>query len=188
MLKKPFRQLFRQRRNGLDRRSERSIALCNRLTDMSCYHTAQVIHCYLPIQTEVDTLPLIANALDSGKHVVVPVVRGESLVHTRLVSLHPDDMESDTWGIPCPRQIVAIEAGLWDLTIVPLLAFDRSGHRLGYGKGFYDRLLVACSSLPSIGFAFAIQEADALPHDSHDIPLDWIITENETIRTHSRQL
>jgi 5-formyltetrahydrofolate cyclo-ligase len=64
--------------------------------------------------------------------------------------------------------------------LVPLLGFDRSGQRLGYGKGYYDRLLIR-STKPAYGLAFAIQEVPALPAEEHDCPLDGIITEDEVI-------
>jgi 5-formyltetrahydrofolate cyclo-ligase len=64
--------------------------------------------------------------------------------------------------------------------IVPLLAFDRRGHRLGYGKGYYDRLLAA-SQATTIGVGFAAQEIDALPAQAYDIALDYVITEHEVI-------
>jgi 5-formyltetrahydrofolate cyclo-ligase len=65
---------------------------------------------------------------------------------------------------------------------VPLLAFDRTGYRLGYGGGFYDRSLAelrAAKKVLAVGVAFSVQEVDAVPHDGNDQPLDWIVTECE---------
>ncbi len=138
------------------------------------------MHCYLPIKTEVDTRPLIAAALDAGKEVIVPVVQGEDLLHVRLDSLDNQDMQPGRFGILQPRLLQQVSLGVWDVIIVPMLAFDRAGYRLGYGKGFYDRLLTT-APVPTIGVAFATQEAAHLPHDLHDVPLLRIVTETEVI-------
>lgn len=113
---------------------------------------------------------------------VVPIVqRGASeLSHAWLTSLAEEDLEAGEFGVMQPRVLSPAEVGECAVLIVPLLAFDRAGHRLGYGRGFYDRLL-AVSTAPAIGVAFAAQELAALPHAPHDLPLDWIVTEEEVI-------
>lgn len=73
------------------------------------------------------------------------------------------------------------------LLLVPMLAFDRHGHRLGYGAGYYDRTLDglrANGAVLAVGVAFAAQEMPAVPVDRHDERLDWIVTERETLRIH----
>ncbi len=183
--KQTLRRELRQRRDALANRSERSAAICTLVSTLALFQAAQVVHCYLPIRSEVDTRPLITTALAQGKGVVVPVVGANSLTleHCWLTSLQPHDLELGIFGTPYPRQQQPVEPGAWQLIIVPMLGFDRSGHRLGYGKGYYDRLL-ASSPTPSIGVAFATQELAELPHAPHDIPLDWIVTENEIITRH----
>ncbi|NJK81752.1 MAG: 5-formyltetrahydrofolate cyclo-ligase [Chloroflexaceae bacterium] len=83
------------------------------------------------------------------------------------------------WHSPA-TQYAAGCPGDWDLTIVPLLGFDRRGYRLGYGKGYYDRLL-AVAPTPTIGLAFAMQEVEMVPTEPHDLPLTWVVTEHEVI-------
>lgn len=178
-----MRRIYRQIRQTLDARSERSQAICRRVRDIPAYTSADCIHCYMSISSEVDTTPLITHALDEHKQVVIPIVRGKNLVHTTLTSLARENLVYDTWGIPHPRQVRLVQACTWDVIIVPLLAFDRAGYRLGYGKGFYDRVLASCASIPSIGIAFAVQETAAVPHNAYDVPLDWIVTEDEVLRT-----
>jgi 5-formyltetrahydrofolate cyclo-ligase len=69
-----------------------------------------------------------------------------------------------------------------DLIILPMVAFDRTGTRLGHGAGFYDRALAAIAPRPPLlGLAFSVQEVDRIPHEAHDIRLDWIVTERETL-------
>ena len=170
------------RRDSLDDRERRSAAICRQVLAMPVYLVARTIHCYLPMRSEVDTRPLIAGALSEGKSVIVPVVvpKAEELAHAWLESLSDDALEPGSFGTFNPRQGRPATSGDWGLTIVPLLAFDRRGYRLGYGKGYYDRLLAAISTV-TIGVAFAAQEVDTLPTEAHDVPLDWIVTECEVI-------
>ena len=170
------------RRDNLDERAWRSAAICSQLLAMPAYVIARTIHCYLPMRSEVDTRPLIADALARGKGVIVPVVvpKADELAHAWLESLSADALEPGSFGTSNPRQGRPASSGDWDLTIVPLLAFDRRGYRLGYGKGYYDRLLAA-DRTGTIGMAFAVQEMSTLPTEAHDVPLDWIVTECEVI-------
>ena len=170
------------RRDALDERERRSATICARIVAAPSYAAARAIHCYLPMRSEVDTRPLIADALARGKRVAVPVVipKASELSHAWLESLSDDALAPGVFGTYGPRDARPATPGDWDLMIVPLLAFDRRGYRLGYGKGYYDRLLAA-SPVTSIGVAFAAQEIDALPAEAHDRALDWIITEREVI-------
>lgn len=146
------------------------------------FAAARMIHCYLPILSEVDTLPLIHAALAADKLVAVPVIHehGE-LVHARLDSLGEHNLLPGALGILQPRHLHLVEPGAWDVTIVPLLGFDRRGYRLGYGKGYYDGALAALAargrSPTTIGLAFRVQEADAVPEEAHDRRLDAVLTE-----------
>ena len=93
-------------------------------------------------------------------------------------------MAAGAFGIPAPPPEAAEVVP--EVLLVPLLAFDRAGHRVGWGAGFYDRTLEtlrAARAIIAIGVAFAVQEVDFVPHGPHDQPLDWIVTEAEAIRT-----
>jgi 5-formyltetrahydrofolate cyclo-ligase len=171
------------RRDALDDRERRSAMICALAIASPMYATAQAIHCYLPMRSEVDTRPLIADALARGKRVAVPIVvpKAAELSHAWLESLAADALAPGVFGTFNPRELRPAAPGDWDLAIVPLLLFDRRGHRLGYGKGFYDRLLAASPGI-TVGVAFAAQEVDALPAEPHDVALDWVITERELIR------
>ncbi|NVO23388.1 5-formyltetrahydrofolate cyclo-ligase [Donghicola mangrovi] len=131
---------------------------------------------YMPIRTEIDPLPAMAEASAYGP-VAVPVIEAEG-----------KPLKFRAWEPDCPlidgpfgAQIPA--TGEWitpQIVIVPLVAFDRRGGRLGYGGGFYDRtleLLRANGPVLAVGFAYAAQEADSLPLEPTDQPLDMIITE-----------
>jgi len=181
-VKAMLRRESRRRRNAIPERDARSAAICERVATLSAYRTARVLHAYLPIRSEVDTRPLLLTALARGTGVVVPVVRPDvnELTHSWVASLAAEDLEVGTFGTLQPRLLQPTEVGVWDLVIVPLLAFDRAGYRLGYGKGFYDRLLTSAPAT-TVGLAFAAQEAPRIPHEPHDMPLDLIVTEDEVI-------
>jgi 5-formyltetrahydrofolate cyclo-ligase len=183
MDKSSLRAAAMLRRDALDDRERRSALICALIVASPIYDAARAIHCYLPMRSEVDTRPLIADALARGKQVAVPIVvpKAAELAHAWLESLAAA-LTPGAFGTFNPRDLRPAAPGDWDLAIVPLLAFDRRGYRLGYGKGYYDRLLAA-SPVTTIGVGFADQEADALPAEAHDIALDWVITEREVIQT-----
>ncbi len=135
---------------------------------------------YMPIRTEIDPLPAMAEAAAHGP-VGVPVIQGEAqpLEFSRW---EPDGpMKEGPFG----AQVPAVEDYFDpEILIVPLVAFDRSGGRLGYGGGFYDRTLErlrARRATLAIGFAYSAQEAVDLPLEATDQPLDMIVTESEVI-------
>ena len=172
------------RRDALVDRERRSAAICTLVVASPGYAAARAIHCYLPMRSEVDTRPLIADALARRTRVAVPIVvpKAAELAHGWIESLAAEALTPGAFGTFNPRDLRPAMPGDWELAIVPLLAFDRRGYRLGYGKGYYDRLL-ADAPFTTIGVGFAAQEVDALPAEPHDIALDWIITEREVIKS-----
>ena len=136
---------------------------------------------YWPIGTEVDPRPLAETLHRSGRLLVLPAV----IAPRTPLSFRPwtpgDALEDGPLGT---RQPAGIETWRPDTVLVPLLGFDRSGNRLGYGGGFYDRTLRALRAdgpIRAVGAAFAVQELSAVPVGEHDQPLDAVITEREWI-------
>jgi 5-formyltetrahydrofolate cyclo-ligase len=132
---------------------------------------------YMPIRTEINPLPAMAEAAAHGP-VGVPVIQGEAMP-LEVSRWEPDGpLREGPFGAQVP-----IEDNYFDpeIVIVPLVAFDANGGRLGYGGGFYDRTLErlrARRATLAIGFAFDAQEAESLPLEPTDQPLDMIITES----------
>lgn len=143
-------------------------------------HQGRPLSAYMAMRTEIDPRPAMLDALPHGP-VAVPVIiaRGEPLRFRRWMPDSP--LVDGGFGAMIPV------AGDWvtpRVLIVPLVAFDRAGNRLGYGGGFYDRTLAqlrAAGPVTAIGFAWAAQEADDLPLEPTDQPLDLIVTESEII-------
>ncbi|BAQ70317.1 5-formyltetrahydrofolate cyclo-ligase [Rhodovulum sulfidophilum] len=159
---------------------ERGAAALSRLGTVLAPHRGRPAAGYLPIRTELDPRPAMAGLAASGP-VGVPVIegRGQPLGFRLWV---PDcALETGPFGVAVPagaRPMVP------EVLIVPLLAFDRRGIRLGYGGGFYDRtleLLRAQGPVLAVGLAYAAQEMPDLPAEPTDLPLDAIVTETEVI-------
>jgi 5-formyltetrahydrofolate cyclo-ligase len=141
-------------------------------------HAGRVLSGYMPMRTEIDCLPAMAG---HAGPVGVPVITGKEQP-LRFRAWSPQAaMVAGEFGALIP------EAGGWivpQVLIVPLLAFDRRGYRLGYGGGFYDRTLAglrAAGPVTAIGFAFGAQEVDIVPTDATDQRLDMIVTERDVI-------
>lgn len=138
---------------------------------------------FWPIDDEVDVHPALRKLAALGHAVALPVVvgRGKPLVFRRWVD--GDELAAGPFGIRQPLcDAPEIEPRA---LLVPLLAFDRAGYRLGYGGGYYDRSLAGLrrrGDVLAIGIAWAGQEMTAVPHGAHDQRLDWIVTEREAIR------
>lgn len=154
------------------------------LTDVLTAHAGAILAGYMPMRTEVDCLPAMAAhlAVGQGGCVCVPVIPGPAQP-LQFHDWHPGAvMVAGAFGALIPEG--AVER-VPSVLIVPLLAFDRQGFRLGYGGGFYDRTLEglrAHGPVTAIGFAFAAQEVPEVPTEPTDQRLDMIVTEREVIR------
>ena len=140
-----------------------------------------VVSAYWPIRSEADPLPLLAIATERGAVAALPVTTPSGLLFRRW--RHGEPLMPAGFGTmgPSPASPEVIP----DLMIMPLAAFDRRLHRIGYGKGHYDRAIDALGAKGHrprlLGLAFASQEVDKVPDEPHDIPLDFIVTEEELI-------
>ena len=162
-------------------RAVASEAIASTIRSLPEFAIAQAVLLTLPFRSEWDTLPLVRAALAVGKTVAMPRVDAQ----TRMLELHAlcdadRDVVAGFQGIPeplpeCPR--VAREA--IDFVLVPGVAFDRAGRRLGYGGGYYDRLLPLLSPRAArVAGAFLLQLVDRVPAAPHDVAVDAIVTES----------
>jgi 5-formyltetrahydrofolate cyclo-ligase len=127
---------------------------------------------------EVDTHGLITWLLSHGIEVVVPIIEQETRSLRLSYLRNPAVLRSSTFSVPEPlgNEIPASPERI-RVVVVPMIAFDRRGFRLGYGAGYYDRFLSAHPWMKKIGIAFSCQEVDAVPADENDVPMDLIVTE-----------
>ncbi len=137
----------------------------------------EIVAGYWRIKDEMDCQPILVRLMDSFQPVCLPVVIGdEEPLELRLWEQGAALYEAG-FGTLAPSELAPrVEP---DVVLMPLLAFDRHGTRLGYGGGYYDRTLERLSRRPRlVGIAYAAQELDSIPRESHDVPLDSIVTEN----------
>jgi 5-formyltetrahydrofolate cyclo-ligase len=143
---------------------------------------AAIVAGFMPIKSEINPLPLMRKLAAAGARLALPAVagRGKPLVMRAWAFGAP--LTPGVWGIREPEAGAAVVAP--DILIVPLLAFDRRGHRIGYGAGYYDLTIVALRSkqaTAAVGIAFATQEIVAVPATPRDAALDLVLTEREVI-------
>lgn len=183
--KSEFRRDFLVRRRALDAvtRAALSERIATRVFGLEIYRAARWVHLYVgAIEGEVETRAIALDALGSGKRVACPRVEpgAARLAHYEIRSL--DELVAGPRGLwqPDPARCRAVSETVLDLVVVPGIAFDRFGHRLGFGAGYYDRFLDRVTA-PKMGLAFSLQLAERVPHSPRDVPVDWIVTEAETI-------
>ena len=145
-----------------------------------------VVAGYWTTGDELDVRPLLGALDDAGYRCALPVVVAPDAVLVFRRWRTGDVLTAGRFGIMEPG--ADAEAVTPDLVIVPLLAFDRAGYRLGYGAGYYDRTLGAlrgAGPVVAVGVGFAAQGVDAVPHDAADARLDWVVTETGAVRIES---
>ncbi|HWM45995.1 MAG TPA: 5-formyltetrahydrofolate cyclo-ligase [Xanthobacteraceae bacterium] len=141
-----------------------------------------VVSGYSPLKSEISPVPLMRRLADAGAKLALPVVQGRSHPLIMRAWAFGEPLGSGVWGIREPKP-EAPEV-FPDILIVPLLAFDRRGERLGYGAGHYDRTIARLRTMKpivTIGVAFAAQEVPDLPSTSLDERLDFVLTERDVI-------
>jgi 5-formyltetrahydrofolate cyclo-ligase len=182
-LKASLRKQVADTRNSLtpDERQAKSREIENRLFQLPEFSKASVVMFFASFRSEVNTLPMIKRALALGKRVVLPKVLGKTLALFEIRDVE-SDVASGAWGILEPLEKRRVELDSVDLIIVPGLAFDEQGNRLGYGVGFYDKLLSSFIKT-TVALAFEIQIVPEVPADKHDVRIVKIVTEKRTIET-----
>ena len=136
---------------------------------------------YLPIGSEIDPRPLMGKLTDAGAKLALPCVLADGSMVYRAYT-RGDMLEQRPFGLLEPNaEVPEVQP---TLVSTPLLAFDRTGNRLGYGKGHYDRALSKLREQGRVfvcGLAFFGQEVEQVPAEAHDVPLDWVMTERGSI-------
>jgi len=141
-----------------------------------------IVSAYSPMRSEINPVPLMRNFTDAGARLALPVVQGPGKPLLMRAWSFGAPLVSGVWDIKEPPE-TAPEV-VPDIMIVPLAAFDRAGHRIGYGAGYYDLTIThirAIKPVVAIGLAFAAQEIARVPATPFDAQLDLVLTEKETI-------
>jgi len=172
--------LARRRELSAQQVSCQSLALQSHFLALSEYQRAQVLALYAPIHHEVETSAVAEQALGAGKTLLYPAVQGSDMQFRCVRGL--SELVPGRFGIPEPVG-ESWEPQLADLIVVPGVAFDRSGRRIGYGKGYYDKSLHRLEgSGRLVGFCYDFQLYDEIVGEPHDVMMDIIVTEIRVVR------
>ncbi|MBI3810959.1 MAG: 5-formyltetrahydrofolate cyclo-ligase [Nitrospirae bacterium] len=184
----------RLRREVLDRRNRlttaqrviRSADILQKLFELEAARSATWIHFYVSFGSEVETTGMIAHALSRGKRVSVPKM--EPATKQLVLSELKDPVREllpGPKGIPEPKPDAfrPVEIDTMNLFVVPGVAFDGRGNRLGQGAGYYDRMLAGVAGrIPIVGLAFELQLVKEIPVGDHDVKVDWVVMEKRIIK------
>ena len=196
-IKRDLRPHFVTVRQSLspEERTTAETAIYESLFSLPAWREAPVICGFVSVRGEPDTMPILRRAAAEGKTVALPVTVSDAKEGKMIFRSLPDgDLEGlipARFGIPEPGEDCPTLTN-FDLThalvLVPALAFDRDGYRLGYGGGYYDRFLQGLGEagipVSTIGLTYGACVADALPRESHDIPVHYVIDERRILSTH----
>lgn len=170
-------------------RAHASSIIADRIATMDGFRNARVVLLTLPYRSEWDATLVARHAIGAGKIVAAPRVDPSARMLRPLRIADVDsDIEAGYRGIPEPRAHAAsVSPGSIDWVLVPGVAFDAAGCRLGYGGGYYDRLLpLVPRSAPRVAGAFDFQVLERVPSAPHDMGVDWIVTERRLLDCTSR--
>lgn len=177
-----LRQKLMRQRAALENRAERSQAIFERILMNKRYRSAENIFIYISKPEEADTRALIGRSLEMGKKLFAPccTAGSQEMRFYRFQSL--EELRPGSFGVLQPDPAIGVPAARSDmegaLCIVPGLAFDRTGVRLGYGKGYYDRFL-SRNAVFRMGICFEALLLEALPAQPHDIRMQAIVTDEK---------
>lgn len=177
------------RRDALsaEERARAAVALAARRMPPLDITSSTVVAGYAPIRSEIDPVPLMRSLAVKGAALAMPAIAARDTALVFRAWMPGDALVRGALGT-CEPPASAVEV-VPDIVLVPLAAFDRAGHRIGYGAGYYDRTLEALRrrrTVTAIGLAFAVQEVAQVPALSHDVRLDYVLTETGVFRFGSK--
>ncbi len=175
MDKKELRRSIREQKRAMTEEEivARSEALGKLFAASEAYKNAKTIYGYLPYNQEVRTVPMLEQAIADGKKVAVPKVYGEEKKFLNIYDI--SKVFKGYAGIPEPIADEPVADDETALVLMPGLAFDPQGHRIGYGGGFYDKFLCAEPNHPTLALCYEFQMLPHLETEAHDIPVDYVL-------------
>ena len=175
MDKTALRREIREKKRAMspEEMESRSAQLGALFVQTEAYRKANTIYGYMPYNQEVRTIPIMEQALRDGKKIAVPKVYGDTMRFIYLNDL--TQVDKSDMGIPEPIADEPVAEDKTALVLMPGLAFDEAGHRIGYGGGFYDKFLTAEPNHPTVALCYDFQMFDHLDTEEFDIPVDMVI-------------
>lgn len=175
MNKQELRAAIRAKKRAMTEEEivSRSETLGRLFRESAQYKAAKTVYFYLPYNQEVRTVPMLEQALKDGKQVAVPKVYGQEMRFILLQDL--SRIEKGYSGIPEPVDDGPVAEDKTALVLMPGLAFDPQGHRIGYGGGFYDKFLAREPEHPTVALCYDFQMLPRLQTEEFDIPVDLVL-------------
>ena len=175
MNKSELRSMIRAKKRAMTEEMivQKSEALALQFYETEEYRNAKSIYGYLPYNQEVRTVPMLERALRDGKRVAVPKCYGDEMRFLWMEDL--SQVEKGYAGIPEPIADEPVADDKTALVLMPGLAFDREGHRIGYGGGFYDKFLAQETGHPTLALCYDFQMQEQLDTEEFDIPVDRVL-------------
>lgn len=182
MIKDELRAKMREMRRNLpaDEVTEKSAVIARSLLGISAVKDARTVCVYLSALKEPDTRGIIGALLSAGKRVAVPVTDEENVTLSLSYIDNASELARGAYGIYEPTVIRRADENDIDVIVTPGLAFDKRGGRMGFGKGYYDRLFEKTDTL-RIALCYDFQLLDKIPTEPHDAPMDIIVTEKRVL-------
>jgi len=191
MSKAELRRVLRDRLRGLspEERGWKSRRACLHLVSCQPFQHASVVMVFLSMPDEIDTREAIVLAIQRGMTVVVPKVDWDQGSMTAVQIESPDPpVAVSRGGLRNPAGGEPVDPGRIDLVVTPGLGFDQQGHRLGRGAGFYDRFFARGGLRATrCGFCFSEQVVESIPVTEADLPVDWLVTDQQAVCIHGSQ-
>ncbi len=181
--KEAIRKQYKQLRDGLSKQQveEWSAQIAQQLLSCAAFREADYVYAYYPLGNEADVRLAVTEAFAQGKRVAFPKVFHETMQYFEVTSL--SQFEKGSFCIMEPIEDHPVD---WReeeslLVLTPGVAFDKSGNRLGFGKGYYDRHFADVAKITMAGIGYSLQFAEQLPADPRDVPLQILISEKEVL-------
>lgn len=186
--KKDIRRKMLRQREQMDNQEVQALSqrIMGKLKKLPVYKTSKTIMLYLSFENEVDSTRIIEDCLEDGKRVVMPYCSKSdmSITPTEIKNLDLD-LSENSMGYKQSKKdsLKPVDISEIDLIVIPGIAFDRKGYRVGFGAGYYDRFLGKVNfEIPTIGLAYDFQIVDSfIKMEDYDIPVDYVMTENRII-------
>jgi 5-formyltetrahydrofolate cyclo-ligase len=169
--------------------NDKSLRIIDRIVGLGCFKECESIMCYMSIRNEVNMELFIEKCILSGKKVSIPLVDREPGNKGQLIAFEIKNAAKDTirgtYDIlePDRQKCVEVKANEIDMVVVPGLAFDMYGYRIGYGAGYYDMFLKEVrADCIKLGAAYEMQLVEQIDKEAHDVPVDILVTENRLVK------
>jgi len=179
-MKHQLKDSILEKRNSLPEKEilEKSVLIKNKLSNFEPYKKSKTAMFFVSFKSEVSTHKMIKESL-KNKTVVVPKVVHHEIEPSVIIDF--ENLIPGKFGILEPIETMRIAFKNIDIILVPGIAFDKEGHRIGYGFGYYDKFLAKVTKAVKIGLCFDFQVVDKIPRETHDVPVDFVVTEKRVV-------